>query len=114
MTDNEKAATFIGWHEGEICNGRHYGQVECPKSHYGRHQDAEHNVPAPDMSDPRNYMKALADIVEPLNWTSTFNKAVYFTLLGHKPNPVITALAAIYDSEHVSVHACVKNKDADS
>ncbi len=57
------------------------------------------------MADPRNYMKALADIVEPINWRDTFSAAVYFTLLGHEPHPVVAALAALYDAEHPPIGA---------
>lgn len=44
MTDNEKAATFIGW-------------KPFAQSSWGEWADERGNV-APDMGDPRNYMKA--------------------------------------------------------
>lgn len=77
MTDNEKAATFIGWKPDAKC---HIGLATC--SHIdqpwfdpetedskrwlkvgGEHPPfAEHSISAPDMADPRNYMKAFAAI----------------------------------------------------
>lgn len=56
MTDNEKAATFIGWKPD--CRGcekswEHLDYFNGRKSNEIRHHDA------PDMSRPDNYMKAL-------------------------------------------------------
>lgn len=96
MTENEKAATFIGWRPGEVCES----EMGCPEWDMDQssvfHRD--HLVAAPDMSDPRNYTKAL----EGLWWERAMNgrwkvlrsgKAHGF---GHTPQK---ALAALYDAE---------------
>jgi len=84
MTDNEKAATFIGWAPNE-------------------HDD----IPAPDMTDPRNYMKALAKVAERRLVRLTVNSetsGVIWTKISigveiDEKSPV-AALAALYDVEH--------------
>lgn len=68
MTDNEKAATFIGWKPGQRCGGCDARMMD----HGFENIDAEtgepfgraHTIDAPDMSDPRNYMKALEGLSE--------------------------------------------------
>lgn len=45
MTENEKAGTFIGW-------------------------KPEHDIPAPDMTNPRNYMKALRGLPPKYRWSA--------------------------------------------
>ena len=68
MTDNEKAATFIGWREGQPCSHREQidgsqwgnGIQQCFLCHCRLPIDrCFHTDPAPPMADPRNYMKAL-------------------------------------------------------
>ena len=74
MTDNEKASTFIGWREGQKCKVtdvacRHFDQpwfdADSEESKRwlkegGTHPPfADHDVPAPDMADARNWSKAL-------------------------------------------------------
>jgi hypothetical protein len=83
MTDNEKAATFIGWRPCVwIANS------------------------APDMSDPRNYMKAL-EAIEASDggmWDRTSVRRWYFIRSsngkGGMGKTAVQALAALYDAEH--------------
>lgn len=70
MTDQEKAATFIGWHEGLKCSG-----CMDPDGHgfTGQIIDGEpemfsHDLPCPDMADARNYMKALEIAGRKFEW----------------------------------------------
>jgi hypothetical protein len=73
MTDNEKAATFIGWKPNEKCNLTLVTCMHFDQPWFDRESEeskrwvkeggqyppfAEHPIPAPDMTDPRNYMKA--------------------------------------------------------
>lgn len=110
MTDNEKAATFIGW-----------SPYTCDDGHCdfcGSRAFPHHPAQAPDMSDPRNYMKALENlgrdlsiayrhesgIVQLTSWfcdiayqSSAFNE---INAIGKSPSEAVTkALAALYDTE---------------
>jgi hypothetical protein len=89
MTDNEKAATFIGWK---------------PNARIATNM-GEMPLAAPDMSDPNNYMKALDKLVVKYG-------AIQLTLIRHAigiATPGFThhvvknewpeALAALYDAE---------------
>jgi hypothetical protein len=75
MTDDEKAATFIGW-TPEQCQPeapydvwfradsgsgsmRELVQGPCPHGHF-----RPHPIPAPDMSKPQNYMRALEVVAQ--------------------------------------------------
>lgn len=60
MTDNEKAATFIGWNPTVQCYCASKGLNRMNPEHADL--PIEHSMSAPDMSDPRNYMKALEAI----------------------------------------------------
>jgi hypothetical protein len=95
MTDNEKAATFIGWKPSRT--------------------PGVANSPAPDMSDPRNYMKALEavsaagyNITLEDRWQLTIDKEmpegqehfVVYKLSLQQHNVFVMALAALYDAEH--------------
>jgi hypothetical protein len=123
MTDNEKAATFIGWREGTMCKApkkpvddREFGDVWCPSCNevFGC---GDHDVVCPDMSDPRNYMKALTDDksfaslaltrdwhnegwrceLHINNWTPAIQRDRKTA-----GEAVVAALAALYDAEHPS------------
>ncbi len=115
MTDNEKAATFIGWKPGERCNTEGIAWLDCPHKQFKYHYDGgdtlgvcveiePHDIPAPDMTDPGNYMKALEKI-DPLKWK--WNLARDYCIIddwegnlefeGRTP---VEALAALYDVEH--------------
>jgi hypothetical protein len=54
VTDNEKAATFIGWKPELEPAQPSYPNLKLYHPYRGY-------MPAPDMSDPRNYMKALEE-----------------------------------------------------
>lgn len=94
MTENEKAATFIGWLP-HITAGHREPPCDC--------------TAAPDMSDPRNYMKALIatakdyyveivpnDEVDGRVWVKIYRGGEP-KIEGDQP---IKALAALYDAEH--------------
>lgn len=105
MTDNEKAAHFIGWKPFEdmvVCRcteERDYHPVEKVA------------IPAPDMSDPRNYMKALEADLE--GWRANIDtpEGLRGIWLGRQGGvwaygagldfaaAVVKALAALYDAE---------------
>lgn len=96
MTDNEKVATFIGWLP-HVTAG-HRNPCDC--------------TPAPDMSDPRNYMKALEAIDS--SWSIQHDRlahrrmVTFATQMGTWDDSVptataiVTALAALYDAKHQS------------
>ena len=95
MTNNEKAATYIGWREW--CSN-----FDC----WIRH-------PAPDMTRPENYMRALEMLPASLTWTMGRDpRGGYYCRImgsmygvqdtkGEGINPV-EALAALYDKEHAN------------
>lgn len=109
MTDNEKAATFIGWAPKTPCPP---DITDVPLDDY---------LAAPDMTDPRNYMKALKAIgnedygfsfwcCEWDIWTLTISATTPFPNLdsdvvnvrGVSPaDAAIKALACMYDSLHI-------------
>ena len=99
MTDNEKAATYIGWKEGEKCQRRHNEFMDRCSCGAGVELDERHDAAAPDMADPRNYMKALESCD---NWR-LMKRALCWVernqVVKYGPN-AITALAALYDAEH--------------
>lgn len=144
MTDNEKAATFIGWQEGhcDLSKGD-YRVVDCP--HTGKHADCSrfvechtwwiclcgaempcttdelnhpqlgpnihHDRAAPDMTDPRNYMKALEILSERRlepdlgvtqgHWYVDTDTKGETELYAKTPaEAVILRLVALYDAEH--------------
>ena len=89
VTDNEYAAMILGWKPTEcpnVTDGPNRICWKCNKSHPA----------APNMSDPRNYMKALEAIAIPATWKSDFSTALYLTALQHPGPPIVKALA-----EHV-------------
>ncbi len=117
MTDNEKAATFIGW--GPCLDQRwkavEMGYFECLGCH---RREPEWNMvhrAAPDMTDPRNYMKALEALL-PHGFEISFEHAYgHFECCIERAPSVIAdwsgagstighavseALAALYDAEH--------------
>jgi hypothetical protein len=103
MTDNEKAATFIGWREGVRCTAeRVWGTDACCDGHSAGGKKP-HDIPAPDMSDPRNYMKALHELPVWFRWEVTRDDCMVTTDKGQyiEPTPV-AALAALYDAEHAN------------
>jgi hypothetical protein len=126
MTDNEKAATFIGWqvrdHKyvgSEGGGGTLFRVPTCDAcGEYRTYHDK-----APDMTDPRNYMKALATAASdvPFVWICVdpngggschieamaqdikFLKAPDIMAEGDNlGEQVVKALAALYDAEHPS------------
>jgi len=131
MTDNEKAATFIGWEPDavdricEVCGARK-SQVE-QKWQDGHIFGNGGTLSAPDMSDPRNYMKALEAINAAGHWfpeimTNGIGWLFRFGRMHAEIVPIINiakshkehgqaatlALAALYDAEHPDEHARVK------
>lgn len=108
MTENEKAATFIGW--VEICNncwpcqGPHRptpGWVHSCREHC---EVVPHKIPAPDMNLPQNYMLALENL--PINEWTIYRDVerdiecrigIPAKAIGRTP---LEALAAPWDAEH--------------
>jgi hypothetical protein len=133
MTDNEKAATFIGWKDADsnICLGygiRHPDEphYRCPcgwsANEYGLHGMSEARgglkASTPDMIKPENYMRALEAVAareDAIVETSLApHREVEFRLPngvwiigGNKGDSIaqaaINALAALYDAEHPAV-----------
>ena len=145
LTDNEKAATFIGWTGKRECNGwvwmppipgaKGGAMAYCMLPEHsdiksteyslsvGRIEKVIHDVPAPDMTQPENYMRALEALPdnrwpdmclhENRHWRcSIWNQwnndigshAIYWG--GHGKTcgeAVVKALAALYDAEHPDV-----------
>ena len=92
MTENEKAATFIGWREGDACSGDYGDDPNCPRrSTYHR----AHLVPAPDMSYPKHTWSLLRALLK---------KGVPFTFTPFDADDmtsIVTRKAvALYDAEH--------------
>lgn len=115
MTENEKAATFLGWKAGSICSG-HRAFCTCG---FGHNQPLL--IRSPDMTDPRNYMKALQAAAGriPFVWicidgngAGSCHIEACAPEIVHQSAPtimcegddlaleVIKALAALYDAEH--------------
>ncbi len=91
MTDNEKAATFIGWKWHA-----HRRDGGCIR------QDFSVGCDLPDMSDPRNYMKALVSCakLEPTLYCHLGAWSVDINLWRQTPAEAIVAfLAALYDAD---------------
>lgn len=120
MTDNEKASTYIGWERGQGCLEMQATASGGPVGYYcvNHRTTVPHDVPAPDMSLPANYMAALEkiealevifQIYDGLN--VSIHKDKYREKLGEKGTAygfdeeswglaVVMALAALYDAEH--------------
>lgn len=107
MTENEKAATFIGpVCDGEVVYVRTRGWFKCRKCKLEDIARAEWVHKVPDMSLPANYMKALDALVAKYG-------AIQLTLTHHAiglstpgfahhvvENEWPQTLAALYDAEH--------------
>jgi hypothetical protein len=128
MTENEKAATFIGWQPGQRCEGVPLPASVCWRCsscgyEYGPFYSGAHSTPAPDMSDPRNYMKALEMVrvegeyypeiyTNGIGWLARFGKVIGPDFEDGSPfaicriakshadlgSAVTRALAALYDA----------------
>lgn len=109
MTENEKAATYIGWKPKTWCG-------ECEIIGKNKHADLKakfnlgHYVPAPDMSLPNNYMKALEGLPPEWGWTVNRGPRGNFTVRiwdvmygkGESCRSAVEALAALWDAENGS------------
>lgn len=117
MTDNEKASTFIGWSLDMKCAadcrlGSHlYGYESI---HDGDHLPPN-LIPAPDMSRPENYMRALDNLTAD-GWlwyisnhadksvqTGIWRPDQHAVKLSPRTDvwrSVVGTLAALYDAEH--------------
>lgn len=112
LTDNEKAATYIGWVPNTPCTERHVEWfTRCPCG-----SDAEpeqpHNKACPVMNWPENYMRAFEEASEPsLFWDLGYWYCHLYT--GTVPNrykivgtgntvseAVFSALVILYNEEH--------------
>lgn len=120
LSDNEKAATFIGWKPtlgpSTVCfcghTAHHHGALKpsaCNKCCCNKYDKA--NKPAPDLSDPRNYMKALEGLGRRTIWWELYwddaTSQVALLITAHFiyqriENSVVRALAALYDAEHAN------------
>jgi hypothetical protein len=101
MTDNEKAATFVGWSLAATCGD-------------GKNADCNHDFwhtremqnPAPDMSDPKQFWKALearAAQISPMvdsgaAWDHLLD-AIYISLRAKDNAAIVRYLARRYDEE---------------
>ena len=100
MTDNEKAATFIGWTDGEFTCIYH---EPCPSDCRERKRKP---LGAPDMSKPENYMRALNALPVELTWMiyrdaegdheTRIDRFKPTVIIGRTP---LEALAALYDTQ---------------
>lgn len=99
LSVNQKAATFIGWKPSsterrcDIC-GAIENAVE-PRWREGHLFSPPALLPAPDMTDPRNYMRA------DVEWIISQDRTRWTALRNHRqgtgPSPDI-ALAALHDA----------------
>ena len=116
MTDNEKAATFIGW--SPTPTNRGYCLAATVRS-----QSSCFIAEAPDMSKPQNYMRALEALPdnrwpdmclhENRHWRCSIwsqwnndigSHAIYWGGDGETcGEAVVKALVALYDAEHPDV-----------
>jgi len=114
MTENEKAATFIGWYPGQICEicALTDGCYDCDL------EIGTHIRKVPDMSRPENYMRALegGDFGYEMIYDPQLGDAAWWSVdiyRDHRGNrvalgesrigrgdSVIQALAKLYDKEH--------------
>lgn len=127
MTDNEKAATFIGWKPDQTCvyptehrrddfYWDYLGEVQLAFCRHCR-LPFEHRT-APDMRKPENYMKALVEVAAQghlvvltnkawerhwaitISWHESASETATIERDGGSPSDVvIKALAAVYDAE---------------
>lgn len=111
MTDNEKAATFIGWREGQPCSHRERidgsqwgnGIQQCFLCHCRLPIDrCFHTDPAPPMADPRNYMKALENVAQAGKDSDSMEAALTRTIINRDGGEIVAWLAALYDAERAS------------
>lgn len=112
MTDNEKAATFIGWSPTDWCKAIHWhyeqGFAVCETCDFNsqkkqiRHPMPEHRSPAPDMADPRNYMKALENLAQAGKDSGSMEAALTRTIVNRDGGEIVAWLAALYDAEHAT------------
>jgi len=121
VTDNEKAATFIGW---KFCDGKPIWQnnptlrFKCSKCERTEPDAIDLHRPAPNMSKPENYMRALQAVFE-AGWCPCIEGdhhhggSTWKVFFGHAlrdatesvldlniSEGVRRALAALYDAEH--------------
>ena len=103
MTENEKAATWLGWKPTDFACWVHADDEKCDDpSCEGRWKK-----PALDMSDPRNYMKALESFGPEYLWfvareyTRIVRTAKVFAIpAGYEGPTPRAALAALWDAEN--------------
>ncbi len=106
MTDNEKAATFIGWKPGQICHGCVARMIDhgfAGLDIEGLPKGTGHEIDAPDMALPQHYMRALDELPDAIGWE--VRREVWgprsCTIGGMLRQPsVVEALALLYDTEH--------------
>lgn len=101
MTDNEKAATFIGWKPNTLCylsDNDGFCVIHNTMLQFG----VGHILAAPNITDPRNYMKALENIAQTHPHFDDFEAAFVRTIINRDGSEMVTALAALYDAEHKS------------
>ena len=111
MTDNEKASTFIEWRDGQTQCMYHRPCLYDPPCTGAR------KFEAPDMADPRNYMKALETVARlghKIVAESALDRSGGWQVTIEKPEKwswwecskdnlakaAIKTLAALYDAEH--------------
>ena len=112
MTNNEKAATFIGWQVGEHCRGCDDPSVRVIQrtniAQVNLNVHPLHPIPAPDMSDPRHWTKAVGQRLREKNSQGTLPTAVWQALFDGDASLIVKALAALYDTEHPDVIEAAK------
>jgi len=109
MTDNEKAATFVGWRPNAPCTDHPSITRVVATEHCTLSAMMVHDVLAPDMSKPENYMRALESLNNyEMSRDERLGCAVAIPDFGHAEGRTFTtmaeaavaALAALYAAEH--------------
>lgn len=117
MTPNEKAATFIGWKPEQKCAPRWCAMRldACPRCgatdiewkggilQGELYQITPHDIPAPPMDDPRNYIKALENSLPSIPGSGislALQLAFTHALEQRSSKPLVDYLVALYDAKH--------------
>lgn len=110
MTNNEKAATSIGWRPKTPCFNQSLDNESCSACGTGIGMVAgprvpPHYVAAPDMSKPENYMRALEGLPRDYEWAlfrgeCRIREVSRLWAMASRGATPAAALAALYDAEH--------------
>ena len=112
MTDNDRAATYTGWKPGQRCEvrdsfieDRSRNQARCSKCSWNvplaNTFQREHDIPAPLMDDPRNYVRALETVYQKYPQRRPgLLEVVAHTLFSGNVSYILDYLVSIYDAEN--------------